>query len=311
MQKGIFVSVAALLAACGGSATTNSSETDSTAPLTDRANVQKAAQIGFQRYDQGGMAGCFDPNLSGYARAAAERIGGVPCEETSQVDRADSDAWIGEYQGPAVEGMTGTVSVERGTGANRYRVGVDVFGSGCSGGVGGVGVVSGNRMNLSVRVPDSAEQCRITLDRSGASLRVSEVEGCLYFHGAQCRFDANVSRQRSASTAPQRPPVAAASSARPWIVGAWVPRGGSCDGEGLIVGADGDFMDGGDSGTWALLGNALTFTALSRTAPGGGLGEEEPISNPRPERYEILAHTPRAFSMRGANGRVSNMVRCR
>lgn len=79
MCKRRLIAVAATLAACGGVAW----------PLTNAADSapQKSAKpkqsVGVPRYDKGGAAGCFNPNLRGYARAVAESIGGVPCARST------------------------------------------------------------------------------------------------------------------------------------------------------------------------------------------------------------------------------------
>jgi hypothetical protein len=78
MKKGLSLGLSALLMACGVAATNDTAES-----ATQRARPKARPQrpvLDDMRFDQGGMAGCFDPNLSGYARRAAEEIGGVPCE---------------------------------------------------------------------------------------------------------------------------------------------------------------------------------------------------------------------------------------
>ena len=69
MQKRVPIAVAAILTACGAVATTSAES----AP-------QKSAK---PKQSVGGAAGCFDPNLKGYARAVAEQIGGVPCARSA------------------------------------------------------------------------------------------------------------------------------------------------------------------------------------------------------------------------------------
>jgi hypothetical protein len=306
MQRSLPVSVAILLAACGVAATTSNDAAESATQSSGKAKQRQ--RVGFESFDRGGMAGCFDPNLSGYARQAAERIGGVPCAEAPATSATGSDPWIGEYEGPAAEGMTGHVSIAAGTAPNRYRLGIDVTGPGCSGSINGTGIATNNRMSLTERAPGQAEQCRISLVRNGSTIVVGEIEGCLYFHGAQCSFDARVTRQSSASARPTARP--APSAARPWIVGAWVSRGVSCGGEGVLYGADGTYTNGAQSGRWQLSGNTLTETALQAIEMGES---ETPIRNPRPIRSQILSVAPNrnAFTMRTADGQVWQMVRCR
>jgi hypothetical protein len=90
MRNGTLIGLAAALAACGAASTV----TNNSAEAQQRRTTQKQGQAarrqprpdplqrerelnGFQ--ERGGMAGCFDPRLRGYPRAAAERIGGRPC----------------------------------------------------------------------------------------------------------------------------------------------------------------------------------------------------------------------------------------
>ena len=308
MQKSVLVLAAAALAACGA-AVTSSNDAAQSATQKNRPNAPPPGGVGFQNFDEGGMAGCFDPNLTGYPRAAAERAGGVPCQGgKSGVSTSSSDPWLGTYMA-RVEGGTATMSIANGGAPSRYRVGFEVTTpSGCSGEVDGVAVASGNRLSLIVPVPDSGSQCRIDINRNGARVAAQESD-CFYFHGAQCEFSGSYARQGGAA-APSR--VSAAASARaPSIVGAWVLRGEQCGGEGLVIQTNGVYLSGEESGRWSLAGNTLTFTALQRAIPGGGLGEDEPVRNPRPERHQILAQSARAFSMRAPGGRVWNMVRCR
>jgi hypothetical protein len=83
MQNGIPFGIALILAACGSAA------------FTTEANAQKQRrpaparpQVGIQNFadSPGGMAGCFDPNLSGNQRRAAIAMGGRPCA-TSRASR--------------------------------------------------------------------------------------------------------------------------------------------------------------------------------------------------------------------------------
>lgn len=78
-MKVFSLGLAAALMACGAAPVINDAAESATQRTRPKARPQRP-EIGPPRFDQGGMAGCFDPNLSGYARAAAERIGGVPCD---------------------------------------------------------------------------------------------------------------------------------------------------------------------------------------------------------------------------------------
>jgi hypothetical protein len=303
MQRSLPVSVAILLAACGVAATTSNDAAESATQKSGKA--KQRARVGFESFDRGGMAGCFDPNLSGHARAAAERIGGVPCAEAPATTAAGSDSWIGEYEGPAVEGMTAGVSIRRGVAPNRYQVRVEVGGPGCGGQVEGMGIAANNRMTVIVPVSEGSGQCRVQLDRNGSTLSMDESDDCLGMHGAQCRFEARVTRQGPARAAvmPTRPmPV----SGNAWIVGAWIARGGPC-GEGVTYSANGTYITDIQTGRWQLNGNTLIETALTNDEEGGV------VRNPQPGRSQILsvAANRNAFVVRYPDGEVYDMVRCR
>jgi hypothetical protein len=99
MRNGISVGLAAMLMACGVAATSNDAAESATQRTRPKAQPQRPV-LDDMRFDRGGMAGCFDPNLSGSARTAAEAIGGVPCETprrattTPPAQRAGATAWI-------------------------------------------------------------------------------------------------------------------------------------------------------------------------------------------------------------------------
>ena len=309
MQRSIPVSFAILLAACGVAATTSNDAAES-ATQKSRGKAKQQPRIGFESFDRGGMAGCFDPRLSGYARAAAERIGGVPCETGAAGNNAGGDPWVGEYEGPADEGMRGTVSIARGSAANRYRVEVGVAGPGCGGGVDGTGTVANNRMSLSVRVPDEPEQCQIFLDRNGSSLNVTEAGGCLYFHGAQCRFDARVSRTRSAGAAPNNARASAPSRpAAPWIVGAWATSLHDCRGmNGVTLLGDGNYIGADESGRWSLAGTTLTLVITH--VPTEDPDADEQLRQPRRASVSVAPLANGRMSWRVGNRPAIAMMRC-
>jgi hypothetical protein len=264
MQKAFLFRSAVLLAACGVLATTSNDAAESAPRKTAKAKQQP--RIGVQRYEQGGMAGCFNPSLSGYARAAAERIGGVPCDRPSGAGQAGGDPWEGQYTG------TGEMKIARAGGAN-YSVRIDTVRPGCGGEIEGVAPANANRLTLSVPVQAGYQQCRIVFDRSGGSLQATTSGDCYLFHGGECKFAGTHRRQQSASVAPAAP-----SSSHPWIVGVWVQQGGYCaSGEPIVFEAGGGYRNsGGDlDGRWSLPGNALSvfYSEIDPTTgrPEGGL----------------------------------------
>jgi hypothetical protein len=92
MRNGTLIGLAAALAACGAASTVTNNTVEAQQLRTKQKQgqaprrqprsdpLQRERELnGFQ--ESGGMAGCFDPRLRGYPRAAAERIGGRPCGE--------------------------------------------------------------------------------------------------------------------------------------------------------------------------------------------------------------------------------------
>jgi hypothetical protein len=307
MQKRVPIAIAAVLTACGAVATTSNDSAESAPQKSAKAKQQPS--VGFQRFDRGGMAGCFSPRLSGQARAAAERIGGVPCA-TSQTAgagaRGASDSWAGDYEGRG-DGGALSMRLDNAQTAGRYYASLEIVGEGgCSGELSAQGTASGNRMTLTQRVPDSADICRVDLTRSGQSISIKE-SGCAYFHGMSCGFSGGATRRGSAAASTPSP----AQRPAPWIVGAWVSRGEDCQGDsGLVIERDGTYIAGGsESGRWTLSGATLTFTALQTFE----MGEDEasPIRNPRPMPHRILSRTANAYTSRTPRGETWNMVRCR
>jgi hypothetical protein len=216
------------------------------------------------------------------------------------------DGWSGNYRGQ-FDGGRGTVEISS-LGRSSYLVELSTIGqgTGCSGGANGTGVVQGNRMTMEMPLQFSPGMCRITLDRNGATLAVSE-DNCLELHGAQCSFEGSVARigGTAAQTVPRR---AVVSAEPPWIVGAWVSTDNpDCDGEGWVINADGTYADTLGSGRWTLNGNTLTSTMLQQVS-----GDDEiPVRPPRVFRAQILRHDLGSFSVRFANGSVGHLVRCR
>lgn len=202
MQKSALASVGLFLTACGGLAATSNNAADAsqgsarikqtTMPESDAINDARAVAS----WDEGGMPGCFDPSLSGRERAVAERLGGVPCSETSKGAAAlagGGDNWSGLYRGGGAEGASGELNIRRAD-ATRYHVALGIGAPGCGGQIDGIGHASANRMTMSVDVPDGGRQCRLVMDRQGSTLHLSQSADCNYFHGAQCSFDGSYTR---------------------------------------------------------------------------------------------------------------------
>jgi hypothetical protein len=139
------------------------------------------------------MAGRATWGIGLFAAGCALALAAGVAAGSAQVGPA-AGAWVGDYEGPADEGMTAGVSIRRGTAPGRYRV--SVGGPGCGGQAEGEGVAAGNQMILTAEEPGQPGQCRVTRARSGARLTMAEGEGCMYFHGANCFFDATLRRRR-------------------------------------------------------------------------------------------------------------------
>jgi hypothetical protein len=305
MKKRVPIAIAAVLTACGAVAT-NSNEAESAPQKSAKAKQPPSA--GFPRYEQGGMAGCFDPKLSGYARAAAEHIGGLPCNTPTSAEQGEGDSWIGKYAGRGDGGAT-QFTVTAGGGAGRYSVAGELIGEGgCSGELSGTGTASGNHLTLIAPIPGERRQCQMVFTRQGKTIAVQEGDNCSYFHGMSCEFSGSVTRRGSSASVSTPAP---AQGATPWIVGAWVSRGESCQGDsGLIFASNGTYSAAGsENGRWSLSGATLAFTALE-TFEMGEAGTTA-VPNPHAVRSQIIAASREAFKMRGANGVVWDMVRCR
>jgi hypothetical protein len=108
---------------------------------------------------------------------------------------APASSWNGIYRGRG-DGSSNVMEIRPGNGPGRHRVSIGVSGlGGCDGQIEGEGVASGNRLRMAVSVPENGEICVVTADRRGGTVTVRE-QGCLYFHGAQCRFDMTATRAR-------------------------------------------------------------------------------------------------------------------
>lgn len=201
MKKRIPIAIAAALTACGAVATTSNDSAES-APQKS-AKAKQPPRVGFESFDKGGMAGCFDPKLSGYARAAAERIGGVPCKtstsaQSSGAPSAGGESWLGKYAGDG-DGGTTEFTVTSGGGIGRYFVdGVLVGENGCTGELSGQAVASDNRLTLTVPIPGERRQCQMTFTRQGRNVAVREGDNCSHFHGMSCGFTGSAQKVSSA-----------------------------------------------------------------------------------------------------------------
>lgn len=267
MKKRVPIAIAAVLTACGA-VTTTSNDAAESAPQKS-AKPRQQPRVGFERFDRGGMAGCFDPKLSGYARAAAERIGGVPCKTPSGADQGGGDPWAGQYSGTAEMKITRA-------GPGRYSVYIDSGGPGCGGEIEGGATASGNRLTLSVNPPQPGyQQCRVMFDRTGSTLQASTSGDCSLFHGGACGFAGPYRRTQSASA-----PAPATASAQPSILGVWVHQGGYCaSGDPIVFEAGGGYRNsGGDlRGRWSITGEKLAVVYVE-VDPTSGIGGAQQIS---------------------------------
>jgi hypothetical protein len=250
MKKRVPVAIAAVLTACGAVVTTSN---DSAESAPQKSSKAKQPVLNYPSYDRGGMAGCFDPKLSGYARVAAERIGGVPCKTNSAAPQNDNDPYAGRWRGSGELTITAA-------GSGRYKVYLETGAPGCGGEIKGWAVASSSRLMLSVTPPQPGYQaCTVAFGRKGPSLEATEYGDCHLFYGGECSFGGDYSRLSSggaAATQPTAPP-----STSPSIVGVWVQQGDYCaSGDAVVIDANGSYRNsGGDvDGRWSLSGNALT-----------------------------------------------------
>jgi hypothetical protein len=189
MKKRVPIAIAAVLTACGAVAT-NSNEAESAPQKSAKAKQPPSA--GFPHYEQGGMAGCFDPKLSGYARAAAERIGGVPCKQTTSATpaaaRAGSDLFAGRWSADFDGGGGNVTIIPRGPTQSSYWIEMDVANSeGCAGELSGEGTARNNRLTLRLPIPNDTNQCVVDFTRQGRNLSI-RADNCHYFSGMSCGF---------------------------------------------------------------------------------------------------------------------------
>lgn len=289
MQKRVPIMIAAVLTACGAVATTSNDSAES-APQKG-AKAKQTPQVGPNRYDQGGMAGCFDPRLSGQARTAAERIGGVPCERSATAESgAGGGDWVGEYRGP-FDGANGVVTISRTSAGLSAEVAM-FSDHGCGGSVSAPARVELDRLTL-IKSGDEGPQCRIVMTRSGDHLDVSE-SGCTYFHGRSCEFNGRVMRVRATSPSSAG---AALPERRSSILGSWATSLSECQGtSGITFFADGSFDADGTLGTWNLTGQVLTLVLRKSYTLG-----EEPTPLPKPivQRQRAVSAGPDRMSVDG------------
>lgn len=305
MKKRVPIAIAAALTACGAVATTSNDSAESAPQKSAKAKPQP--RIGVERFDQGGMVGCFDPNLSGYARVAAERIGGVPCGQSPA--GASGDDWPGEYSGDT-DGGSGNVSIKS-AGGGAYRVEVATVNSetGCGGSISGAGTVTGNRLSFSDTLSLEGygkAVCTMRLTRQGNRLNVSGEGDCHLWSGKSCSLMGSMTRRGAASS---KSAGSASAAGQPFVVGAWVERSVGCGGHAdLVIEADGTYVDDSAAGDWSLSGNTLTFIPRETAE----LAEDPtPIPNPQPVRIGVASSGPRGMVMRESGGKIWTMVRCR
>ena len=194
MKKRIPLAIAAVLTACGAVATTSNDSAESAPQKSAKAKHQP--RVGFERFDKGGMAGCFDPKLSGYARAAAERIGGVPCKQEARSTPAaakGADPFAGRWSADFDGGGGNVTIIRRSPTESSYWIEMDVANEqGCAGELSGEGTARSNRLTLRVPVPDDSNQCVVDFTRQGGRLSI-KADYCHHFSGMSCGFTGTAS----------------------------------------------------------------------------------------------------------------------
>ncbi|MCW3847372.1 hypothetical protein OF829_08970 [Sphingomonas sp. LB-2] len=127
--------------------------------------------------------------------------------------QSGADPWAGEYRGP-FDGGRGEVKITRDRETGDYAVNVVTLGEGgCSGEINSVAAPTGATMTLRVFNPGDQSVCKVTLAKTGGTLRVSET-GCAAMHGMSCGFSGTATR-RSAPAAPIARPFAKPAAAAP------------------------------------------------------------------------------------------------
>jgi len=113
----------------------------------------------------------------------------APAPVQTAVPEAVADDWAGKYEGDL------RVTIDA---ANKIML-IEAAPDGCTG---DIGLADGGLLTNSVSEterqlvlhPDAASTCTITLLKKGATLTVSESEGCAAYHGATCSFNGTATR---------------------------------------------------------------------------------------------------------------------
>ncbi|MEM7702844.1 MAG: hypothetical protein AAF251_12965 [Pseudomonadota bacterium] len=112
----------------------------------------------------------------------------------------------------------------------------------------------------------------------------------------------------NASAAAQEPALTVNRQA---IVGQWVEAPDGCATDAVLVfNANGDYASYEQTGDWRLLGNRIAVV-VRETFILGEEGSRKRVANPTARMLEVVSVRPSSLQLRGANGKVTDLRRCR
>ena len=117
-------------------------------------------------------------------------------EKTAEPPKEDTGAaWVGKYEGVFAGEAPGSVTISKSTG-DRLRVAITAAKESCVAEIDfDVAAPEGRRIRKSFGQDPSGNTCRLTIDRSEGTLRLTE-DTCTYYHGLECGFSGKVLQTR-------------------------------------------------------------------------------------------------------------------
>ena len=118
-------------------------------------------------------------------------------EKAAELPKEDTAAaWVGEYEGVFAGETPGSVAISKSAG-DRLRVAITAAKESCVAEIDfNVAAPEGRRIRKSFAQDPSGKTCRLTIDRSGRALRLTE-DTCTYYRGLECGFSGKVLRTRN------------------------------------------------------------------------------------------------------------------
>lgn len=107
-----------------------------------------------------------------------------------------ADSWLGTYRGTLFGGATATMRVSQSSAGN-LRLKLDMASpQGCSGSFDEwVAPPAGDKLKVEMPYDESSDlQCKVSISRSGSTLRLEELSACHQWHGYECGFEGVLSK---------------------------------------------------------------------------------------------------------------------